>query len=170
MIDAENHWFLYSSDIYFSSAQQRRVWYFLMHISPYLVSILFSLVSFFLCQKEYSWFYLPQNVCLHCYPVTDIWKNFLTVCYFSLISLASALSLLNFSSSRLRALRAFTIINKRLTRPCFVLLQIPLFLPTPIQIEIVSLSWNLVARTIRIWRIQWWCSLFLFSTRNTLFR
>ena len=30
-------------------------------------------------------------------------------------------------------------------------------------------KWNLVARLIRICRIQWWCSLFLFSTGNTLF-
>ena len=37
------------------------------------------------------------------------------------------------------------------------------------QIEIVSLSRNLVPRLIIICRIQWWCSLFLFDTRNTLF-
>ena len=35
------------------------------------------------------------------------------------------------------------------------------------KIKIVSLSWNLVARLIRIRRIQWWCSLFPLSTRNT---
>ena len=33
-----------------------------------------------------------------------------------------------------------------------------------------SLGWNLVIRLIRIHRNQWWCSLFLFLTRNTLFR
>ena len=36
------------------------------------------------------------------------------------------------------------------------------------KIKIINLSWNLVLRLIRIWRIQWWCSFFLFSTRNTL--
>ena len=36
-------------------------------------------------------------------------------------------------------------------------------------IKIVSLRRNLVARLIRISRIQWWCSLFLFETGNTLF-
>ena len=35
--------------------------------------------------------------------------------------------------------------------------------------KIVSLSWNLVPRIIRISRIQWWCSLFLLQTRNTLY-
>ena len=35
--------------------------------------------------------------------------------------------------------------------------------------EIVSLSWNLVPGLIRICRIQWWCSPFLFLTRNTPF-
>ena len=37
------------------------------------------------------------------------------------------------------------------------------------KIKIVSLSWNLVPRLIRIWRIQWRCSLFLLYTANTLF-
>ena len=37
------------------------------------------------------------------------------------------------------------------------------------KIKIVSLSWNLVPRPIRICRIQWWCSLFLPSTRNNPF-
>ena len=36
-------------------------------------------------------------------------------------------------------------------------------------VKIVSLSWNLVASLIRIWRIQWCCSLFLFLTGNTCF-
>ena len=31
------------------------------------------------------------------------------------------------------------------------------------------LSWNLVPRLIWVCKIQWWCSLFLFLTRNTLF-
>ena len=33
--------------------------------------------------------------------------------------------------------------------------------------KIVSLSWNLVSGIIWICKIQWWRSLFLFSTRNT---
>ena len=37
------------------------------------------------------------------------------------------------------------------------------------KIKIVSLSWNFVPKPIRICRIHWWCSLFLFSTRNTFF-
>ena len=36
------------------------------------------------------------------------------------------------------------------------------------KIKIFSLSWNLVLMLI-VCKIQWWCSLFLFSTRNTLF-
>ena len=32
------------------------------------------------------------------------------------------------------------------------------------------LSWNLVTRLIRIFRIHWWYLLFPFSTRNTFFR
>ena len=32
------------------------------------------------------------------------------------------------------------------------------------KLEIISLSWNFVPRLIRICRIPWWCSLFLFST------
>ena len=31
------------------------------------------------------------------------------------------------------------------------------------KIKIVSLSWHLASRLTRIWKIQWWCSLFLFS-------
>ena len=37
------------------------------------------------------------------------------------------------------------------------------------KIKIVSLSWNLRIRLIGICRIQWWCSLFLFTTGNTFF-
>ena len=37
------------------------------------------------------------------------------------------------------------------------------------KVKIISLSWNLVPRLIRICKIQWWCSLFLFLTGNTLF-
>ena len=37
------------------------------------------------------------------------------------------------------------------------------------QIWIFSLSWNLVHGLIRICRMHWWCSLFLFLSRNTLF-
>ena len=37
------------------------------------------------------------------------------------------------------------------------------------NIKIVTLSWNLVRRLIRICRIQWWCSFFLFLIGNTLF-
>ena len=37
------------------------------------------------------------------------------------------------------------------------------------KIKIVILSRNLVPRLIRIFRIQWWCSLFLFQNRNTIF-
>ena len=37
------------------------------------------------------------------------------------------------------------------------------------NIKIVSLSLNQVPGLIRIWRIQWRCSLFLFQMRNTLF-
>ena len=37
------------------------------------------------------------------------------------------------------------------------------------KVKIVSLSWNLVSRKIRMFGIQWWCSLFLFSMGNTLF-
>ena len=38
------------------------------------------------------------------------------------------------------------------------------------KIKNFTLSWSLVPRLIRISRIQWWCSLFLFSTRKTLFQ
>ena len=34
------------------------------------------------------------------------------------------------------------------------------------KIKIFSLRWNLVPRLIRISRIQWWCTLFLFLTRD----
>ena len=37
------------------------------------------------------------------------------------------------------------------------------------KVKIISWSWNLVARLIRIWRIQWWCSFFLFLIGNILF-
>ena len=37
------------------------------------------------------------------------------------------------------------------------------------KIKIVSLSWNLITRAIRICRIQWWCSHFPFLTGNVLF-
>ena len=36
------------------------------------------------------------------------------------------------------------------------------------KIKIVSLSWNLVSRLIRIWRIQWWCSLFSLFVENAV--
>ena len=36
------------------------------------------------------------------------------------------------------------------------------------EIKIVSLSWNLIPRLIRICRIQRWCSFFLFQTENIL--
>ena len=34
--------------------------------------------------------------------------------------------------------------------------------------KIVSLSWHLVPSIIGTWWVHWWCSLFLFSTWNTL--
>ena len=37
------------------------------------------------------------------------------------------------------------------------------------KIKIISLSWNLVPRLIRICWSQWWCSLFLFLIGNMLF-
>ena len=37
------------------------------------------------------------------------------------------------------------------------------------KIKIVHLSWYLIPRLIQICRIQWWCLVFLFSTKNTLF-
>ena len=37
------------------------------------------------------------------------------------------------------------------------------------KMKMISLSWNLVPRLIRICRIQWWCSLFLFLIENTYF-
>ena len=36
------------------------------------------------------------------------------------------------------------------------------------KIKIVNLRWNLIPRLIRICRIQWCCSLFLFSSGNSL--
>ena len=33
------------------------------------------------------------------------------------------------------------------------------------KVKIVSLSWNLVARLIQIYRIQWWCSLFVLNQK-----
>ena len=35
------------------------------------------------------------------------------------------------------------------------------------KLKISSLSWNFVPRLIQIWKIPWWCSLFLFPTGNT---
>ena len=37
------------------------------------------------------------------------------------------------------------------------------------NIKIVSLSWHLAPTLIFICKIQWWCSLFPFSTKNTFF-
>ena len=37
------------------------------------------------------------------------------------------------------------------------------------KIKLISFSWNLVPRLIWICTIQWWCWLFLFSTKSTLF-
>ena len=37
------------------------------------------------------------------------------------------------------------------------------------KLKFVCLKWNLLPRLSRIYRIQWWCSLFLFWTRNILF-
>ena len=37
------------------------------------------------------------------------------------------------------------------------------------KFKIVSLSWNLVPRLIRICRIQWWCSLLYFRSENLFF-
>ena len=37
------------------------------------------------------------------------------------------------------------------------------------KVKLICLSWNLVPRLIRIWWIQWWCSLFLFLIENMLF-
>ena len=118
--------------------------------------------------------------------------------YPSLISTLRAYAPYPSLISALGGLRAFTLINKRLTRLCIVLLQIPLCLSAPCKKvsysneriwtyskmqffrwkppfgqvwpknQFVSLSWNLVSWPIRICRIQWWCSL-LFLTRNTLF-
>ena len=45
----------------------------------------------------------------------------------------------------------------------------PLWVNLAQKIKVVSLSLNLVPRRIRICRIQRWCSLSLFSTRNTPF-
>ena len=35
------------------------------------------------------------------------------------------------------------------------------------KLKFISLNWNFVPRLIKICRISWWCSLFLFSTANT---
>ena len=37
------------------------------------------------------------------------------------------------------------------------------------KVKLISLSWNLVSRLIRICWSQWWCSLFLFLVGNMLF-
>ena len=37
------------------------------------------------------------------------------------------------------------------------------------KVKIISWSWNLVPRLIRICRIQWWCWIFLFLIGNALF-
>ena len=37
------------------------------------------------------------------------------------------------------------------------------------NIKIVSSNWNLAPRLIQVWRIQWWCSLFSFSTEEKHF-
>ena len=37
------------------------------------------------------------------------------------------------------------------------------------KIKILSLSWNLIRIIIRICRIQWWCTVFSFSSGNALF-
>ena len=37
------------------------------------------------------------------------------------------------------------------------------------KVKILTLSWNFVRTLVRTCRIQWWCSLFLFSIGNTLF-
>ena len=37
------------------------------------------------------------------------------------------------------------------------------------EIKIVSLNWNFVPGLIWTCKIQWWCSLFLFLTANTIF-
>ena len=49
-------------------------------------------------------------------------------------------------------------------------LKYPILLNLIQIIKIISISCNLVATLIRICGIQWLCSLFLFSTGNTLFR
>ena len=36
------------------------------------------------------------------------------------------------------------------------------------KLKIIIFSWNFVYRLIQICRIPWWCSLFLFSTGNTI--
>ena len=37
------------------------------------------------------------------------------------------------------------------------------------KINVVSLTWNFILRLIQVRRIQWWCSLLLFQSGNTLF-
>ena len=51
---------------------------------------------------------------------------------------------------------------------CFVFNWKYLFWVNLVQkLKMISLSWNFVPRLIQICRISWWCSLFLFLTRNT---
>ena len=45
----------------------------------------------------------------------------------------------------------------------------PLWVNLVQKIKLVNLNWNLVPRLIQICRFQWWCLLFLFETRSTLF-
>ena len=62
--------------------------------------------------------------------------------------------------------------NHRHTQGCEFLVLVrkhPFWANLARKIKIVSLSWNLVPRPIRICRIQWWCSLFPFLTENTFF-
>ena len=49
---------------------------------------------------------------------------------------------------------------------CFRL-EIPVLVNLVQKLRIISLRWNIVPRLIQIYRIPWWCSLFLFSTGNT---
>ena len=51
---------------------------------------------------------------------------------------------------------------------CLVLLY-PFWVNLIPKLKIVSLSWNLVLRLIRICITPWWCSFFLFLTGNTFF-
>ena len=47
--------------------------------------------------------------------------------------------------------------------------EIPFLLYMVQKIKISSLSWNLILGLIRIWKIQWWCLIFLFLTKNIIF-